>query len=53
MLWILRRTSERSLVLDKISPAEYLSWLEKAGDDIRGVEYDAQNARIVLKGCAG
>lgn len=47
----LRRTSERSLVLDKVSPAEYLNWLDKVGDDIRGVEYDAQNACIVLKGC--
>ncbi|KAF4944763.1 hypothetical protein F66182_18642, partial [Fusarium sp. NRRL 66182] len=25
-------------------------WLDKVGDDIRGVEYDAQNACIVLKG---
>lgn len=49
----LRRTSERSLVLDKVSPAEYLNWLDKVGDDIRGVEYDAQNACIVLKGCPG
>jgi hypothetical protein len=47
----LRRISERSLVLDKfkVSPAEYWNWLDKVGDDIRGVEYDAQNERIVLK----
>ncbi|OKL58738.1 hypothetical protein UA08_06187 [Talaromyces atroroseus] len=49
----LRRTSERSPVLDKVSPAEYLNWLDKVGDDIRGAEYDAQNACIVLKGCPG
>ena len=49
----LRRTSERSLVLGNVSPAEYLKWLDKVGDDIRGVEYDAQNACIVFKGCSG
>jgi hypothetical protein len=49
----LRRTSERSLVLDKVSPAEHLNWLDKVGDDIRGIEYDAQKACIILKGCAG
>jgi hypothetical protein len=51
----LRCVSEHSLVLDKskVSPAEYWNWLDKIGDDIRGVEYDAQNARIVLKGGPG
>ena len=49
----LRRTSECSLALDKVSSAEYLNWLYKVGDDICGVEYDAQNASIVLKGCPG
>lgn len=49
----LRHISEHSLMLDKfkVSPTEYCKWLEKVGDDIRGVEYDAQNACIVLKGC--
>lgn len=48
----LRRISEHSLVLNKfkISPAEYWNWLNKVGDDIRGVKYDAQNACVVLKG---
>ncbi|KUL89440.1 hypothetical protein ZTR_04308 [Talaromyces verruculosus] len=48
----LRSLSERCIVLDKfkISPAEYWNWLKKVGGDICGVEYDAQNARIVLKG---
>lgn len=47
----LRHVSERSLVIDKfkVSPAEYQHWLGKVGDDIRGVEYDAQNACLVLK----
>lgn len=51
----LRSLSEQSIVLDKfkVSPAEYWNWLDKVGDDIRGVEYDAQNARIVLKGGPG
>lgn len=49
----LRRKSEHSLVLDNVSSAEYLKWLDKVGDDIRGVEYDAQNACIVLKGYPG
>jgi hypothetical protein len=48
----LRNLSEQSIVLGKfnVSPAEYWNWLDKFGDDIRGVEYDAQNTRIVLKG---
>lgn len=48
----LRRISESSLVIDKfkVSSAEYSDWIHKVGDDIRGVEYDARNARIVLKG---
>ncbi|KAI7977231.1 hypothetical protein EIK77_005863 [Talaromyces pinophilus] len=48
----LRSLSEQSIVLDKfkVSPAEYWNWLDKVGDDICGVEYYAQNARIVLKG---
>jgi hypothetical protein len=47
----LRHLSERSLVIDKfkVSPAEYRYWLDKVGDDIRGVEYDTQNACLVLK----
>ncbi|GAD97168.1 hypothetical protein TSTA_041500 [Paecilomyces variotii No. 5] len=51
----LRRISEGSLVLDKfkVPTAEYWNWLDKVGDDIRGVEYDAQNARIALKGGPG
>lgn len=51
----LRSLSEQSIILDKfkISPAEYSNWLDKVGNDIRGVEYDAQNARIVLKGGPG
>lgn len=51
----LRRISEHSLILDKfkVSSAEYWNWLDKVGDDIRGVECDAQNACIVLKGCPG
>lgn len=51
----LRRISEASLVFDKfkVSSAEYWQWLDRVGDDIRGVEYDAQNARIVLKGGPG
>ncbi|EED23099.1 hypothetical protein TSTA_065540 [Talaromyces stipitatus ATCC 10500] len=51
----LRRISESSRVLDKfkVSRAEYWNWLDKIGDDTRGVEYDAQNARIVLKGGLG
>lgn len=48
----LRSLSEQSIVLSKfkVSPGEYWNWLDKVGDDIRGVEYDAQNARIILKG---
>lgn len=48
----LRYISEHSLILDKlkVSPSEYREWLDKVGEDIRGVEYDAQNACIVLKG---
>jgi hypothetical protein len=51
----LRRISEHSLVLDKfkVAPAEYWNWLDKVGDDIRGVEYNAQNACIILKGGSG
>lgn len=51
----LRCTSESSLVIDKfkVSSAEYRDWIHKVGDDIRGVEYDARNARIVLKGGPG
>ncbi|OKL55671.1 hypothetical protein UA08_09025 [Talaromyces atroroseus] len=47
----LRRISEHSLVLDKfkISPTEYRNWLDTVGNDIRGVEYDAQKACLVLK----
>jgi hypothetical protein len=47
----LRRISERSLVLDKfkVSPAEYQNWVDKVGGANRGVEYDAQNACLVLK----
>ncbi|KAH8696470.1 hypothetical protein BGW36DRAFT_428478 [Talaromyces proteolyticus] len=47
----LRRISERSLVINKfkIASAEYQNWINKVGDDIRGVEYDAQNACIMLK----
>lgn len=48
----LRRLSERTLVIDKfsVSRTEYSDWLGQAEDGIRGVEYDAQNARIILKG---
>lgn len=48
----LRCISESSLIIDKfkVSSAEYWDWIHKVGDDIRGVEYDAQNAHIVLKG---
>lgn len=51
----LRRVSEQSIVLDKfkVSPAQYYDWLDKVGDDIRGVEYNAQNACIILKGGPG
>lgn len=51
----LRRLSEHSLVLNKfkVSPTAYRDWLDKIGGDIRGVEYDAQNAYVVLKGCPG
>lgn len=51
----LRRVSEHSLVIDKfkVSAAEYWNWLDKIGDEIRGVEYDAQNACIILKGGPG
>ncbi|KUL84435.1 hypothetical protein ZTR_08795 [Talaromyces verruculosus] len=48
----LRHISESSLVIDKfkVSSAEYWDWINKVGDNIRGVEYDARNARIILKG---
>ncbi|KAF3407157.1 hypothetical protein DPV78_000013, partial [Talaromyces pinophilus] len=48
----LRHISESSLVIDKfkVSSAEYWDWINKVGDNIRGVEYDARNAPIVLKG---
>ena len=51
----LRSLSEQSIVLNKfkVSPAEYWNWPDKVGDDTRGVEYDAQNARIALKGGPG
>lgn len=47
----LRHISDCSLVLDKfnVSPAAFWNWYDKLGDDTRGVEYDAQIARIVLK----
>ena len=52
---VLRNLSHQCLVLDKfkISHAQYHDWLDKVGHNIRGVEYDAQNARIVLKGGPG
>jgi hypothetical protein len=51
----LRSLFEQSIVLEKFKVArtEYWNWLDKIGDDICGVEYDAQNACIVLKGCPG
>ncbi|KAF3389684.1 hypothetical protein DPV78_011667 [Talaromyces pinophilus] len=51
----LRSLSEQCIVLDKFraSPAEYWNWLDKFGDDIRGVEYDAQNAREKLSAATG
>jgi hypothetical protein len=51
----LRSLSEQSIVLDqfKVSPAQYHDWLDKVGDDIRGVEYNALNACIILKGGPG
>ena len=52
----LRRISEQSIIIDKfkISTAEYFDWYyNKVGDEIRGVEYDAQNACIILKGGPG
>jgi hypothetical protein len=44
--------SKRSLVINKVrvSLTDYRNWLDKlVGDDIRGVEYDAQNTCLVLK----
>lgn len=53
----LRNASEQSIVLDKfkISPTQYHDWLSNVagGESVRGMEYDAQNACIVLKGRPG
>ncbi|EED14725.1 hypothetical protein TSTA_042000 [Talaromyces stipitatus ATCC 10500] len=51
----LRCLSEQSIIMDKfkVSPAQYYDWLDKISDGIRGVEYDAQNACIILKGGPG
>lgn len=51
----LRRVSESSIIIDKfrVSPAQYYGWVEKFHDGIRGVEFDAQNACLVVKGGPG
>lgn len=48
----LRHLSKRSLVIDKfrVSWADYVNWTENIVDGcIRGVEYDAENERLVLR----
>ncbi|KAH8692373.1 hypothetical protein BGW36DRAFT_363365 [Talaromyces proteolyticus] len=51
----LRRVSENSIVINKfkVSPTEYHDWLNKIGNDNRGIEFDAQNACLILKGRSG
>lgn len=46
-----RRISRNSLIIDKftVSPAQYYKWVKKVGVDYRGVEYDAQNACLILR----
>ncbi|KAI7969098.1 hypothetical protein EIK77_006003 [Talaromyces pinophilus] len=48
----LRHLSEQSIVINrfKIFPAQYYDWLDRIGDNICGVEYDAQHACVILKG---
>lgn len=47
----LRCISQQSLIIDKfkISRAQYWDWVAKVGDDIRGVEFNAQDGCIILK----
>lgn len=47
----LRRISRNSFVIEKftVSPTQYYEWIKKVGDDYHGVEYDAQNACLILR----
>lgn len=48
----LRHISKRSLVIDKfrVSSADYMNWIENILDRyVRGVEYDDENERLVLR----
>lgn len=51
----IRCLSEQSIIINKfkVTFAQYCDWLDRIGDDIRGVEYDAQNACIIVKGGPG
>lgn len=47
----LRHLSEQSIVINKfkIFPAQYYDWLDRIGNNIYSVEYDAQHAYVILK----